>query len=111
MGFQNTARSQALAGRHDGQTKAALTSGHVHGVEAGQEVTAPLTVTLHLAQPVVTVEVIAEVRPLHVRHYNSVQVPAGIQACVIMLDPEARSQQPHFTSRTKMLPPLHEGTQ
>lgn len=88
-----------------------LTSGHVHGVEAGQQVPAPLTVTLHLAQPVVAVEVVAEMRPLHVGHYNSVQVPAGIQACVIMLDPGARSQNPHFTGRTQMLPLLHKGTQ
>lgn len=49
--------------------------------------------------------------PLHVSHYNSVQVPAGIQACVIMLDPGVRSQHPHFTGRIEMLPLLREGTQ
>ena len=64
-----------------------LTSRHIHGVEAGQQVTAPLAITLHFAQPVVAVEVVAEVRPLHVGHNHAVQVPAGVQACVVMLYP------------------------
>lgn len=68
----------------------ALTSGHIHGVEAGQQVPAPLAVTFHLAQPVVAVEVVTEVRPLHVGHNDTVQVPAGVQACVVMLDPGAK---------------------
>lgn len=72
-----------------GRPASALTSGHVHGVEAGQQVPAPLAVTLHITQPVVAVEVVTEVRPLHVGHNHMVQVPAGIQACVVVLDPEA----------------------
>lgn len=73
----------ALAGR----PASALTSGHVHGVEAGQQVTAPLAVTFHLAQPAVAVEVVAEVRPLHVGHNHTIQVPAGVQTCIVVLDP------------------------
>ena len=82
----------------------ALTSGHVHGVEAGQQDATQLAVTLHLAQPVVAVEVVTEVRPLHVGHNHTVQVPAGVRACVVMLDPGAETDTRTVTGRTETTP-------
>lgn len=75
---QPRARQRSSPGREGQQAASTLTSGHVHGVEAGQQVTAPLAVTFHLAQPVVAVEVVAEVGPLHVSDNHMIQVPAGI---------------------------------
>lgn len=85
----------------------ALTSGHVHGVEAGQQVATPLAVTLHLAQPVVAVEVVTEVRPLHVGHNHTVQVPAGVQTCVVMLDPGVQKQTPTPSLAEQKRCPFH----
>lgn len=91
-------------GRGEKGPDSALTSGHVHGVEAGQQVTAPLAIPLHLAQPVVAIEVISEVWPFHVGHYYSVQVPAGIQTRVVMLNPETKAQ-PHHWQKKHQAPP------
>ena len=97
--------SPAQAGRDGRQVSLwTLTSGHVHGVEAGQQVTAPLAITLHFAQPVVAVEVVTEVRPLHVGHNHTVQVPAGVQACVVMLDPGPEADTHTITSKTETTP-------
>ena len=60
------------AGRDGGQTSLALTSGYVHGVETSQQVTAPLAVAFHLAQPAVAVEEVTEVGPLRVSHNHAV---------------------------------------
>lgn len=60
------------AGGDGGQTSLALTSGYVHGVEASQQVTAPLAVAFHLAQPAVAVEEVTEVRPIRVGHNHAV---------------------------------------
>lgn len=89
-----------------GRPALALTSGHVHGVEAGQQVTAPLAVSFHLAQPGVAVEVVAEVRPLHVGHDHAIQVPAGVQACVVVLDPGAEADT-HTSLAEQRRHPFH----
>ena len=81
-----------------------LTSRHIHGVEAGQQVTAPLAISLHFAQPVVAVEVVAEVRPLHVGHNHAVQVPAGVQACVVMLYPGPEADTHTISGMTETMP-------
>lgn len=89
-----------------GRPALALTSGHVHGVEAGQQVTAPLAVSFHLAQPGVAVKVVAEVRPLHVGHYHTIQVPAGVQACVVVLNPGAEADT-HTSLAEQRRHPFH----
>lgn len=96
--------SPARAGPDGGETTPALTSGHVHGVKAGQQVTAPLAVAFHLAKPVVAVEVVTEVRPLHVGHDHPVQVPAGVQACVVVFDPGAETDTRIITGRQETMP-------
>lgn len=61
----------------------------VHGVHTTQQVSATKAVSLHLTQPVVTSKVEPQVRPDHIRHHYSFQEPAGVQASVVMLNPEA----------------------
>lgn len=65
------------------------TFGHVHGVHTTQQVSDIEVVSLHLTEPVITRKVEPQVRPDHICHHHSVQEPAGVQAGVVMLNPEA----------------------
>ena len=68
------------------------TFGHLHGVAAAQQVSDVKAVALLLTEPVVAGEVVPEVGSNHVCDHHSVQVPAGTQTGVVMLDPR-RGQQ------------------
>lgn len=50
-------------------------------------------------------------RPLHVGHDHVVQVPAGIQARVVMLNPEAEAKAHTITGRTETAPLPYWNTQ
>lgn len=67
-----------------------LTFGHVHGVQAAQQIPNKQTVTFSSAQPVVTSEVKAQMWPVHVCDHDPIQKPAGVQTRVVMFNPERR---------------------
>lgn len=68
-----------------------LTFGHIHGIQAANEVSDIQSIPILLAQPVVAGEVEAEVRSVHVGHNHTVQEPARIQSRVVMLNPRGRT--------------------
>ncbi len=69
------------------------TFGHVHGVHATQQVSDIKAVSLHFTEPVVTGKVEPQVRPDHIRHHHSVQEPAWVHACIVMLNSEATGEK------------------
>lgn len=69
------------------------TFGHFHGVHAAQQVSDIKAVSLHFTEPVVTSKVEPQVRSDHIRHHHPVQEPAGVQAGVVMLNPEATEKR------------------
>lgn len=68
-----------------------LTFGHVHGVQAANEVSDVQSIPILLAQPVVAGEVKAEVRSVHVGHDHTVEEPSRVQSGVVMLNPRERT--------------------
>lgn len=69
----------------------ALTFGHIHGIQAADEVSDVESVPVLLAQPVVAGEVKPEVRSVHVGHDHTVKEPACVQSGVIVLNPRGRT--------------------
>lgn len=68
-----------------------LTFGHIHGIQAADEVSDVQSIPILLAQPVVAGEVKPEVRSVHVGHDHAVKEPARVQSGVIVLNPRGRT--------------------
>lgn len=68
------------------------TFGHVHGVQAAQQVSDIKAISLNLTEPVVTSKVKPQVRPNNICHHHPVQEPAGVQASIVMLNPGATEE-------------------
>lgn len=68
-----------------------LTFGHIHGIQAANEVSDIQSIPILLAQPVVAGEVKAKVGSVHVSHDHTVQEPSCVQSSVVMLNPRGRT--------------------